>query len=485
MAFVPDTNDPNAQNQPGQQSPMNQAPQTATGGASTSTNVPAGTSQGAASVPGSTQAPPVQDLQAYLTANAPQAVGMGQQIAGGLNQEYQTAVGNVNSAQTAQDQSIQSGSVAPNTDLVSSAAADPTQFVQNPQNVQDFLAQENAQYTGPSADTTTAAINSVNLPTAPDVSQEAGVHQLVRGMETNPTTGMENLDSLLLQENPDAMAPIQAATPQFANLPGLQTSAATTESNAIDKAIADAQAAQAGVQTAFNGPGGVVPTFQAGVNQELTNDIGQANTYNEGLNKLISELNGASSGISGLNSAVGSYNSQIAPTTADINNNINAVSGIPESQHDIFTGLTPSGDIAVDRGIIAGMQNPLTVQSLPATPSAVGMPTINQAATPQDIAKQNALETLLGSNYTPNFNATGQTTFKSPGNAPTAAQEIEAILANLNGQNISQYVGGYKYIPGPGVNMNSNKGVPDFVPGSSVGITSAENALQQYLASLA
>ena len=96
MAFVQTPNDPNAQ-QPGSQSTsMNQLPVTASGsgaGAAGANTTPAG---GASAVPASTQAPPVQDLKAYLAANAPQAVGMGQTIAGGLNQEYQTAAGDIN-----------------------------------------------------------------------------------------------------------------------------------------------------------------------------------------------------------------------------------------------------------------------------------------------------------------------------------------------------------------------------------------------------
>ena len=439
MAFVPDTNDPNAQNQPGQQAPMNQAPQTATSGASTSTNVPAGTSQGAAAVPGSTQAPPVQDLQAYLTANAPQAVGMGNTIAGGLNQEYQTAVGNVNSAQTAQDQAIQSGSVAPNTDLVSSAAANPTQFVQNPQNVQDFLAQENAQYTGPSADTVTAAINAVNLPTAPDVSQEAGVHELVRGMETNPTTGMENLDSLLLQENPDAMAPIQAATPQFANLPGLQTSAATTESNAIDKAISDAQAAQAGVKTAFTDPGGVVPTFQAGVNQELTSDVGQVNTYNSTIPNYISQVNGAQPTLADLESAIQAYNSDTA----------------------LFNPVK-----------YGGADSNLSLSQLPATPTALGLPTAGQVASPADYAKEQALESLLGTGYNPILDKIAPQQFVAPGESPSAKTTLSGILSQLQAQKMRD------------VNGMSTSLIPKLA-GDEQNITAQESALQKYLASLA
>ena len=75
MAFVQTTEtDPNAPQAPGA-SPMNQPPQTATGAGGSSSVAPGA---GAASVPNSTQAPQVQDLKAYLTANAPQAVGMGQ-----------------------------------------------------------------------------------------------------------------------------------------------------------------------------------------------------------------------------------------------------------------------------------------------------------------------------------------------------------------------------------------------------------------------
>ena len=483
MAFVQTPNDPNAQ-QPGSQSTsMNQLPVTASGsgaGAAGANTTPAG---GASAVPASTQAPPVQDLKAYLAANAPQAVGMGQTIAGGLNQEYQTAAGDINAAKTAQDQAVQAGSVTPNADLVSQAAENPTQFVENPQNIQDFLAQENATYTGPTADTATSAINAVNIPTAPDINQPGGVRQLVTGMETNPTYGMENLDELIMQGNPEALAPVQAALPQFQTLAGQQTAAATSEQNAIAQATADAEASQAGVANAFTAPGGVVPTFQAGVNQELTNDVGQANTYNEGLNSLISALGGAQPDLVNLKNAVSGYNSQIAPTENIINNALSTAVGDADAGMQFGPGVpSPDQDVSTDEAILAGMGNPLTVQNLPSIPEQVGLPTINQAATPQDIAEQNALETLLGSNFTPNFNATGQTTFQSPGNAPTASQEIDAILSDLQNQPQSPYVGGSNLgnVPArftPPVETVWN-------PGSIVGVNSAENALQQYLAQL-
>jgi hypothetical protein len=451
MAYVQDPNDPNATPQagtPGAASPMNQPPQTSTG-AGGATAGPAGTPQGVSATPATTQAPPVQDLKAYLAANAPQAVGMGQQIAGGLNQEYQTATGDIQSAQTAQDQAIKAGSVSPNQDLVSAAAANPSEFVQTPQNIQDFLAQENAAYTGPSSDTTTAAINSVNIPTPPDINKPGGVRQLVTGLETNPTIGMENLDTLLLQENPEAMAPIQAALPQFLNLAPQQTSAAAAETAAIQKAIADAEAAKSGVQTTFNGPGGVVPTFQARVNQELNTDIGQANTYNEGLDKLITELNGANVPIQDIKKAVEAYNYAL---TSKIN-------------------TTPPGILQT----MFQKTSPLNMEPLPQIPNKIGVPTINQVVTPEDISNQKALETLLGNNYTPFFNPEGQTQYQSPGNAPIAKNELDSILSSLQGQPLNPYV-----------TFNGNLGShpAGWIPPNDPELIAAENELQQYLSSL-
>ena len=136
MAFVQDQTDPNAPQQQGQPGgapgSMSQPVSTSsTGGAGSST--PAGSPQGAGSVQTSTQAPPVQDLHAYLAANADQAVGMGQNIAGNLNATAGKVTGDINAAQTDVNNQVSAQNITPNAGLVDQAAQDPAAFVQNQQ----------------------------------------------------------------------------------------------------------------------------------------------------------------------------------------------------------------------------------------------------------------------------------------------------------------------------------------------------------------
>ncbi len=141
MAYVADQNDLNANQQPGtaNNSPMAQLPQTSSGvgaGATATNTTTGGSPQGAASVPNSTKAPPVQDLQAYLAANAPQAVQMGQNIANNLNQTQQTVTGDINSGQQNVNQQVQQSNVAPNQELVNQARAE---FVGEPEDIKVTL----------------------------------------------------------------------------------------------------------------------------------------------------------------------------------------------------------------------------------------------------------------------------------------------------------------------------------------------------------
>ena len=236
MAFVQDTqNDPNQQ-QPATSGATNQLPQTSsgTGGGATSVNTSGAGAQGVSSVPNASKAPPVQNLSDYLTANAPQAAGMGQAIAQNLSNQGQQVTGDINSNQQTFDKSVQASNVAPNTDLVSRAAQSPTDFVQNPNDVQAFQAQRDANYTGPtsfeSADFYEPLTQEVQTfqNNAPNVENQSGILQLVSGQEQNPTLGMENLDALLLGGTPEALNPIRHAESQYSNLGDILKGAGTT-----------------------------------------------------------------------------------------------------------------------------------------------------------------------------------------------------------------------------------------------------------------
>lgn len=291
MAYVPTIDDPNSPQQ--LQGQIN--PSTSFGGGNRSV---LGSPQGSTSVPASTQAPPVQDLNAYLKANAPQAVQQGQNIANNLNQVAGKVTGDINSAQQDLSGQIQQSNVTPNSDLVGRAAANPSGFVQNPNDVTAFQQQYNANYSGPTSFESTPYSQTLQNEVtnaqgqAPDITQPQGLAQLARGQEKNPTTGMSNLDALLLQENPDAVKPIAGAIPQFAKLSDYLTGAQSSTDQAIQQAILNDQNARAGVQNTFlTGDNAVVPAWEKDLQNEFSQAQGSVNSTNNIIGQNITAAN--------------------------------------------------------------------------------------------------------------------------------------------------------------------------------------------------
>lgn len=277
MAYIPNTADTTDQTLFAPGSPGVQPPPATSTGQGGGPQGP-GAGQGVVATPTKTSPPPVVNLGDYLAANAPQEVGMGQQIAGNLEQTAGQVSGDINADQAAVDQTVQASNVAPNPTLVSEAAAAPSEFVTNPDNLSAFLAQENAKYAGPTSFESTPGYQPLATEVAsaeakaPDVTQTAGVQQLVAGQEANPTTGETNLDTMLLEQSPEAMAAIAAAEPGVQGLGGELSNATTAEDALIAAAQANDVAAPAGVQTAFEtGPNAVVPALKSELNTELAN----------------------------------------------------------------------------------------------------------------------------------------------------------------------------------------------------------------------
>jgi hypothetical protein len=396
---------------------MNQLPVTSSGAGAgaTSTNTSAGGSpQGAAAVPNSTQAPPVQNLQAYLTANQPQAVQMGQNIASGLTNQAGQVTGDINADQSAIDAQVQAQNTPVSQTLIDQAAANPTQFVQDPNNVAAFQAQENAAYTGPATSEsrpeyqtlTNEVTNAQN--NAPDINTSAGVNQLVRGQETNPTLGMSNLDQLLLQGTPEAMAPIAAAEAPFAALPGQLSGAATTEDAAIQAAIANDQAAPAAVNSAFlTGTNAVVPAWETALQDSLTQASGTYANQGSDFNAITADMNANK-----LASLSPSQLSELGITQAqatDLQNLFNSYSGV------YGTGGTPNFSTYYTPGELSGTS-----------------PTMANTATANDYAKNAALEQLLGTGYTPYLTDANASQAGQAGTSTNPTFQDSTALNNLS-----------------------------------------------------
>lgn len=469
MAYIQPQNDPNAPalaGAMGAPGAMNQPPTTSAGGTATTSSAP-GSPQGATTVPNATQAPPVQDLKAYLEANAPQAVQMGQKIAGDLNTTAGKVTGDINAAQQDVAAQVQAQNIAPNQDLVERAAENPAEFVKNQQDMKDFLAQENASYGGPTTfeSTTQAQPLATEVANAqqqaPDITKPQGVEQLARGQEVNPTTGMSNLDSLLLQESPGALEPVAKALPQFGTLGTQLTGASAATNAAIQKAIANTQAAKAGVNSRFlTGDKAVVPTWESGVTKELTDAQKNANDYNDAVNKIIQEQNGMVPLVNSTKSAMQ------ALQDAD-----KAMGLTPDAINKLRTdtGAKPLPDLNTDWASLLKAPTPLTTA-----------PTLGTVATPQDYAIEQALQELLGGNLGTVPLDLGQSgeagTFKVPTTPTLPISQVEADLA--------PWLAASKPAPGMIASPGAPAGSIGDVVGKGIAANKAEQDLLNYLQGL-
>lgn len=411
MAFIQNqSNLLNDQTDQTNQSQDNNDPIQTANGTGDNSSVSPGSPQGVTAAPTSSKAPPVQDLHAYLAANAPQAVQFGQKIANNLNTTAGKVTGDINAAQQDLSGQVAAQNIAPNQQLIESAANDPAQFVQDPSNLAAFAAQRDASYGGPeSFESTPYSQNLTNEVTnakqqAPDINKPGGVIQLARGQEKNPTTGMSNLDALLLEQNAQALNPVRGAISKFGDL-GNQLDTARTSTNAsIQDAIKNDQAAKAGVQSRFlTGDNAVVPAWQKNLGTEVTNAQGQADTYNKSVDDVIAKENALKSILSPTEQSISDYNNQ---NYNPIQQNVSPNSKLPAINYDL--------------------------SQFSKAPDKLGAATLPAVASQKDYDTEAALNKLLGTNLSDlNPADAGKAgSFKVPANASLPVQEAIKSLGD-------------------------------------------------------
>lgn len=292
MAYLPD--EQNTQNQGNPQgaaagAQSNQAP-------ITSSPAPtAGGSAGKTINQASSQAPaqPFTNLQAYLTANAPQIQQQGQTIAGSLNDQYGAATGAIDAAKGGFADSVKAGYTPNDTQVVNNFTADPTKVANDPNAAATFKGMLGDRYTGPASFETAPQYGAVNdqvskgQQSAKQLSTPGGVQSYLMGQNPNETQGMATLDSSLLGANPDAVAAVTGATKQFDNLPAYLTDASTKSNAAVQQAIQDAAAAKAAA-------GGAFDTTAKGFNNQISSEFqaaqDSAKGFNTNYNDIIAKL---------------------------------------------------------------------------------------------------------------------------------------------------------------------------------------------------
>lgn len=344
----------------------------------------------------------------YLSANAPQIQNQANTISNQLNNQFQQVGTDINNAGNQFGQQVQGGYAAPNQDVVNQALSNPTQFSSDPNNVKAFQAQYNNQYTGPQNFESTSPYGNIQsevnkaVQNAGMIGSQSGLSSYLAGNGSgNQTRASNTLDTLLLQGNPGAKQQIQTAADQFKGLTDQFGNAVNTANQGVTAAQ---QAAQQSKQYAQQQAGTATNNFNSQLQDALKNAQTQTNAYNQA-------IPGFQSGLEALNQGVNNWN------------NFN------------YTSWDPNFGFKTD-----SMGNPTTGVTVPQMMNA---PTQNQVATPEQLAQQQAFNTLLGNN---NLNAIDPTQSVGGYQAQTApsltpiAQQIENNLQNAQSQTYKDWI---------------------------------------------
>lgn len=326
-------------------------------------------------------------LQTYLNANQGQAEPLAGKITAGIGKQYDTLQGQNQSTLSDINNQVTSapGYTASNPDTLAQEAANPVSFSGDQNNVKAFQGLLNNTYGGPTNAETTAgyqgqqaAINNAISEGNAATQTDAGRRQLLTQNEARPTTGVTALNSAILTQDPNSLSKVQNAYQPFNNLLTGLSSGAQGVDTTIGKEQADAAASSKAANDAI-----------AAQNSKLQSDV------NASLGTATNDVN--------------AYNAGLA----------NWQTGVAANQP--FNAALGSSNLLN----LLNLSNPFAGGY-----TTAATPTINSVATPDQLATQNALNTLTGQTNATIDPNTPVGTYKAPGALPTAPN-IAALMDKI------------------------------------------------------
>lgn len=242
------------------------------------------------------------DVGSYLNANSNQQGGqqIGNQIASNLNTGYQNTQNAINNSVNTANSAINSGYTPENTQLIQQVAANPTSAASDQGQLSAFQGQLNDTYAGPTAwsdygtqqGNVATAQQNASLVNAPG-GNNALVQQVENQMNPGQTgQGINALDTLLYQGNPNAVATAQTAANQYGSLTDYLNQANTGIQNNITGAQTNAQNASQDALNAFTGANGTLTNLNTGINSATAKAIADAQAQEAAVKADIGNLYG-------------------------------------------------------------------------------------------------------------------------------------------------------------------------------------------------
>lgn len=237
------------------------------------------------------------DVGSYLDANQSGSQQLGNQVASNLTNQYNTTKSGIDNSANSLINQVNQGYTKGNDQLIQSVASDPTKAASDPNQVAQFQSQLNDTYTGPQnwADYGTQQGNVANAQSNANlVNTPGGLNVLTSQVEQpGASQGVNQLDTLLLGGNSNAVQNVHNAATPFNDLGTYLDSQNQTANTAIGNAGTAAQMASQNALNAFTGANGTLTNLNNTINQNTTQAQQKAQTIDQEAKALLANPQGA------------------------------------------------------------------------------------------------------------------------------------------------------------------------------------------------
>lgn len=353
------------------------------------------------------------DVASYLNANPQGGQELGSKIASNLNTGYQNTQNAINQSVNQANTAIGQGYTPENTQLIQQVAANPTAAAADQNQLAGFQAQLNDTYSGPTswADYGTQQGNVQTAQQKAGLTKTPGgnnvlIQEVENQMNPGQTgTGINTLDTLLYQGNPNAVNQAQTAANQYNDLGNYLN----TQNAAINTGISGAQnAAQNASQhalDAFTGANGTLTNLNTAVNQQAADQTAQQTAAQKSAQDALANLYGgvaqrtATAYIPGYGGTQNPYADWGNYNVGDLNAQQLGALGMSEDQWGTLqNALKQAATTRVDRSQGLGVFTPTAQVDLSQYLNSINPQAISaaNAATPEQYAQTAAIQKLLG-----------------------------------------------------------------------------------------
>jgi len=325
------------------------------------------------------------DVESYLSANQGGSQDLGNRVATNLTNDYNTTKQNVDkSAQSVQDLANQ-GYTQENAGLIQEAAANPTQTAADQNKVSAVQAQLNDKYTGPS-NWTDFGTQQGNVATAQQegalTTTPGGLNVLAQTVEgqtgRNQSQGINQLDSLLLGGSPQAMQTIQTAADPYKGLTDYLNSKNTAVTGTISNAQNAATTAANNAKAALLGDTGATGKLTSELNAQLAQKQAAAQSQLDEIKAALGKENPTAQDLATLGISADQWNA--------LQNQLNMAQNAQSVSSANGQWGAKSGTTDIDLTQFLTQQSP------------AAQLTLQNTATPEQVARAQALQTLVGAN---------------------------------------------------------------------------------------